>query len=429
MTESTAPVATSRGRSRYIDCLRALALIRVIMYHLLGWAWLPLLFPSMGIMFALAGSLVAASLDRGSPWKVLLSRTRRLLPSLWLMGLVLVPVMIWKGWDYDAVTFAGQPLEYHTLLFWVFPIYTPPGSAWGANLVLPLWYISTYLWLLLISPALLWLFRRWPAWTIGLPLSVLVAFSTGLVVSNGSRTDEVTISICTFSTCWLMGFAHHDNRIRPVAKRLLVPLAGALLISGVLWGYTHQRVDTGWNVGEIPLANALYCLGAVLILLRFQPSFSCVARSQVLDRLVTVFNSRALTIYLWGNAAIAAAIVLEHRYVVGHYYQWGDVVLSRGVQLIITCLLLAGFVVTFGWVEDVAARRPIQFNPWPRASGTRPQLAAKVATAGRADFRIPAQSVAGDGDSGGVSRGTASGRRPVCDAGGLSAVRCRTSPS
>jgi hypothetical protein len=51
-------------RDRYIDTLRAGALLRVILYHTFGFAWLPFLFPSMGIMFALAGGLVAASLDR-----------------------------------------------------------------------------------------------------------------------------------------------------------------------------------------------------------------------------------------------------------------------------------------------------------------------------------------------------------------------------
>jgi len=79
---ASAPV---RQRDRYIDTLRAVALVRVMTYHSFGWAWLPLLFPSMGIMFALAGSLVAASLDRspGNPWRVLRKRTVRLLPPVW----------------------------------------------------------------------------------------------------------------------------------------------------------------------------------------------------------------------------------------------------------------------------------------------------------------------------------------------------------
>lgn len=50
------------GRDRYLDLLRAVALGRVVIYHIFGWAWLTILFPSMGVMFALAGSLMARSL-------------------------------------------------------------------------------------------------------------------------------------------------------------------------------------------------------------------------------------------------------------------------------------------------------------------------------------------------------------------------------
>jgi peptidoglycan/LPS O-acetylase OafA/YrhL len=35
-----------RTRDRYIDFLRALALIRVITYHTFDWVWLPAAFPA-----------------------------------------------------------------------------------------------------------------------------------------------------------------------------------------------------------------------------------------------------------------------------------------------------------------------------------------------------------------------------------------------
>ena len=51
-------------RNRYLDLLRAAAIVRVIVYHLFGWPWLSMVLPAMGIMFALAGSLTATSLDK-----------------------------------------------------------------------------------------------------------------------------------------------------------------------------------------------------------------------------------------------------------------------------------------------------------------------------------------------------------------------------
>ena len=69
------------GRDRYLDLLRSIALVRVVVYHLFGWAWLSVLFPSMGVMFALAGSLMARSLNRPA-LGVIKGRLRRLLPPL-----------------------------------------------------------------------------------------------------------------------------------------------------------------------------------------------------------------------------------------------------------------------------------------------------------------------------------------------------------
>src|ERR1700742_3041758 len=88
----------SSRRERWLDLLRAIALGRVIIYHLVGAAWLSLLFPSIGVMFALAGSLTRRSLSRPPAVKVVGRRLRRLLPPLWLMGAILIPIMLWQGW-------------------------------------------------------------------------------------------------------------------------------------------------------------------------------------------------------------------------------------------------------------------------------------------------------------------------------------------
>ena len=154
------PCPPALGRDRYIDTLRVVALIRVMTYHTFGSPWLPVLYPSIGVMFALAGGLVAASLDRRptQTWKVLLKRLRRLLPPLWIYGAIVVPVMIYQGWN--VTDDAGTPLTVTSALLWVLPLYNPPGSLRGEDFVSPLWYITTYLWSLLLSPVMLWLFRR-----------------------------------------------------------------------------------------------------------------------------------------------------------------------------------------------------------------------------------------------------------------------------
>ena len=87
-----------RTRNQYLDLLRAVATVRVVVYHSTGWAALSIVFPAMSVMFALGGSLMAASLDRYGPWAVE-KRLHRLLPSVWVLVAiaVLVEEMIVEG--------------------------------------------------------------------------------------------------------------------------------------------------------------------------------------------------------------------------------------------------------------------------------------------------------------------------------------------
>jgi peptidoglycan/LPS O-acetylase OafA/YrhL len=363
------------GRDRYIDTLRALALVRVVTYHLLGWAWLPILFPSMGVMFALAGGLAATSLSRAGHWTVLRKRVRRLLPPLWALGAVLVPVMIWRGWTHDPETHLGSALSWPALVTWVVPVYTPGGSDWGEPYTSALWYLSAYLWLLLLSPALLWLWRRWPLHTLAAPLLLLVAFTAGVVVPNGSRTDEMTLLLATYGGCWLLGFAHADGSLRRVRLRTAVPLALALMAAGAWWALTHPHPVMGANLDVIPFANGLYGLGFALLLLRCAPSFGWMRRRRVLDALVAAVNARAMTIYLWHNLAVGVALVLEARFVAGRFYAYGEDGLSRVVQYAVVWALIAVAVLALGWVEDVAARRRPRLLPWSGSRGSSPRPA------------------------------------------------------
>lgn len=357
-------------RDRYIDSLRCVALIRVVAFHTFGWAWLPLLFPSMGVMFALAGALVAASLDRagGNYLRVIRKRVTRLLPPLWMMGIILVPVMIAAGWT--STSQAGSPLEWQSLLLWVLPLADPPGSELGANWVLPLWYIRTYLWLVLLSPALLWLFRRWPAKSLLAPPLLVFALAGGLL-TFGDVEGDTLLSLGTFAACWMLGFAHHDNLIRPFAFWKVAVVATVLAAAGVVWTFTHPDPDSGTLVSDIPVANTLYSLGFVLLLLRVYPDFSWVARHHWLDRLIAAINRRAMTIYLWGNVAIYLAIEVVSRYQpTAHLMAQTPATAGLALAFGVAWVILGVAVLAFGWVEDLAARRPVRLSPFPpRATG------------------------------------------------------------
>ncbi len=80
------PPAPARTRDPLVDGLRTVALVRVLLWHALAWAWLSWVFPAMPVMFFLAGSLLATSLDRGGWARTALRRARRLLVPFWVFG-------------------------------------------------------------------------------------------------------------------------------------------------------------------------------------------------------------------------------------------------------------------------------------------------------------------------------------------------------
>lgn len=361
-----------RGRDRYIDSLRALALVRVVTYHLFGWVWLPILFPSMGIMFALAGSLMAASIDREQRHyaHVLAKRLRRLLPPLWAMGLVLVPLMLWWGWTVTGDT--GSPLQWDTMLLWLVPLATPPGSAGGEDLVVPLWYISTYLWLMVLSPATLWLFRRWPKRMLVLPI-LFVALNTAGVIELSDRTGDMMLYVATYMGCWMLGFAHHDGLLRRIPLGRVVLLSLGLAAFGLYYAFAHPDPESGPNVSDIPMATTFYSLGVVLLLLRLYLDFSWMKKLPLLDGLVAAMNRRAMTIYLWGNTAIALALwgLSQSPYTEPFTEDTANPWVAGLVSFAAVWVVVGAIVLGLGWVEDVAARRRPTLLPRAAKPGRR----------------------------------------------------------
>jgi len=328
-------------RERYLDTLRAAAIVRVVVYHMFPVAWLSYAFPAMGVMFGIGGSLMALSLDRsnGAPDRVLASRVRRLLPAFWALGAVLVPAMLLSGW-------ADRP-HWPNLLLWLVPLAPPPGDTWALPATNVLWYIVTYLWLVLPSPMLLWAYRRWPLRTALVPLALVLVVGDAGVVSD----------LATFGACWVAGFAHRDGALRRMARPLLAAVAAACVAAGVSWVLIFTPGERDLN--EIPPAQALYSLGFVLVLLRLSPPLD----SRPLDRVVSALNRRAVTIYLWHNPAIATSFVVGDA--VGAWHL-GDV----GYLAVALALLLLP-VTLLGWIEDVSSRRPARLLPWAREHSVR----------------------------------------------------------
>lgn len=361
---STVPESTSvsrapekkRERYLYLDVLRAAALVRVVVYHVLGFAWIPIVFPAMGVMFAVAGSLMARSLDRGSSGgRVLRSRLKRLLPALWGLGLVAVPVMLLQGWNSAP----ASKLGWGELVWWALPLHTPPGGGrWGWSFTVMLWYLVTYLWLVLLSPVLLMVYRRWPRLSLAAAIALPVLVDLGVLNPGGYFSGDLW-NVTTYVACWMLGFAHHDGWLRRLTDRQWFLSAAVLAVAGagvVLW----YGLRTGtFDLNHVPVGRSLWSAAFVLVALRFEPKLAWLSARRWASTAISAVNRRAVTIYLWHLPGGILALLLVEQFGLSGATWWAALLASVGVMTAVAVLV-------FGWIEDLSAGRSAQLVPWTR---------------------------------------------------------------
>ncbi|WP_255441069.1 acyltransferase family protein [Actinoplanes sp. ATCC 53533] len=243
-------------RERYFDVLRGVAFVRVVVFHMFPVAWLSMMFPAMGVMFALGGSPMAGSVDRSAE-EAVFGRLRRLLPALWVLGAILMPVALLVGWP--------QRPGWVRLMLWVLPVAPPPGPEWAEPTVGLLWYL-TYPWLVVLSPAAVWLYRRARVVTVALPLAALAVLKV-LPWSFSDRFGSVVTDLLTFAACWILGFAYRHGDLQRIPAPLIVAVSAVCTTMGVVWTVTHPGEDSV-DLPTLPLAYGVYSIGFVLLLLR-----------------------------------------------------------------------------------------------------------------------------------------------------------------
>ncbi|MFG1671930.1 acyltransferase [Streptomyces sp. Y7] len=386
-----APAPKKPGRDRYLDLLRSIALVRVVAYHLFGWAWLTVLFPSMGVMFALAGSLMARSLNRPA-WGVIRGRVRRLLPPLWVFSAVVLAMMFAGGWNPVKDPDHGGTWALVDLINYIVPIGAPPfpwhiGSqsglledTWAVQAAGVLWYLRAYLWFVVASPLLLWAFRRAPWPTLLAPLGLTAVVGTGIVTIPGETGNAVT-DFAVYGSCWVLGMAHHDGFLAKIPRYVAVSCAALVMAFGLWWASGHLGPD-GWDLNDIPLAQATWSFGFVVILLQYSPSWQELpGRLAKWDKLVTLSNNRAVTIYLWHNLLIMATVpILDQLYELPFMQDERATAALDSTYMIwmffLVWPLIGLAIVAVGWVEDIAAKRSPRL--WPNGSKSRRRSSSRA---------------------------------------------------
>jgi hypothetical protein len=333
----------------------------------------------MGVMFALAGDLMARSLGSRPPLEVVRGRMRRLLPPLWLLGAIGVTGMLLRGWGPDDV---GHPAWWWLhLAFWILPLSDPPyaeglsgvrgvlGEDWAAELAGPLWYLRAYLWFVLLSPFLLKALRALPWPTIVSPVVLAAALELGFLDLPGERFPSALTDFSTFGACWILGMAHQEGVLRRLPRYVVPSIAPAVACAGLWYALTRGFLE-GHHLDDIPFAQSLWSFATVLLLLHISPSWSTwPPRLRRWRRVITLLNSRAVTIYLWHNTCVLVAATLWDRlWSVDTLADHAPGLLeSPWPVLALVWLLITGCVLAFGWAEDLAARRRPRL--WPDGAG------------------------------------------------------------
>jgi peptidoglycan-N-acetylglucosamine deacetylase len=312
--------------------------------------------PGLGVLFAVFGARIAVV--RRSPADLLAAGIRRLVPPVWAMGLVLVPLMLWHGWPHRA--------DLKHLALWAVPLFEPPTSAWAAGAATGLLGICAVLWLVLVSPLLV----RLPRGT--LPAGIVVVFALlwstdHLLGSAPPRADALLTVGLTFAPCWLAGIARARGELRRIRWLFVAPVAVAAVAGGLGWTITHPG-DSPFDLAFHPVAYGLYSLGVSLVLLRAAPPVAGLGGHPALERLVNLCAARPVTAFLWQGVAVAlsypvAALLPED--------DMGIVWQVAAAYGIVAGLAVAATVL-FGWVEDLAARRPVRLRAWREVPASRP---------------------------------------------------------
>lgn len=333
---------TTARRDPALDLLRSVALARIVLWHLFARTWLTW-FASIPLMFFVAGTL----LERPGPHLAFLARRlRRLLLPVWVYGLGVGAAGLW---------FADAHLTRRAVLrslTWVLPLVDPVSTGWdGGWLSNHLWYLRTYLWILLLTPLLVRAARRvrWAATGAALTVIGLELAAHHHVPTVGSGSVRVLVGdTIVYGFFALLGIRYarrgpgFDLRLRPRTLALMSVLFACAAGLYVAWqGLPSEGVN-----GSYPAIALVGCAWIAAVGAMEQPIRRLAARPRV-KGVTAAISSRSLTVYLWHPACIVIARRLVH--VPGPA---GSVLLVA-----VTSLLVLLAVWWLGWVESVAANR------------------------------------------------------------------------
>jgi len=370
----TEPVVLSRDPA--LDLVRAVALVRVVLWHMFAATWMTV-FAAIPLMFFVSGSLLVHA-DKPQPyWRLLKRRGKRLLIPLWAYGAAVLGATLLHADTFDWPRTAS---DLWRAFSWIVPVVDPADSQWhGGWLANHLWYLRAYLWILVLSPVLAVLARRL---AVAVPLFVLAIVQLEVasyfelpIVGEGS--SRVLIGdVVTYGFFVVLGMAYRLRRREPKPAGMLV---GAAVTAAAAIAFATKIGLPEGGINASYIAIALTGVTWVLLAGASARPLRTLATVPAVNRFSRLMTRRAVTIYLWHPAAIVVAYSLVR-----------PDTAARPLALATWTIVIA-VIAAFGagWVEDVTAGRAARRRVHVRLPELR--LTALVASAAAVlAFAVPA---------------------------------------
>lgn len=364
-TAADLAAATPLSRERYVDFLRAVSILVVVLGH-----WL------MAVIERNDGEIVIGNVLAVTPHAWVLTWFLQVMPIFFFVGgfsnAVAIESQGRKGpfsygvWASSRARRLMKPVAV-LLVVWVPLIavleFTPIGGdtlQTGTKLVSqPLWFIGIYLIVCALAPAAHAAYRRLGAGSI---VAFGVAAALVDVIRFGAGIDGV--GYLNYVLVWLfaqqLGFAYADGSLRRGGRKLLIAMAvgglGALALLVTVGPYPLSMVGLpGEKISN--MAPPTVCLVALTV---WQAALVMLARDRVsvwLNRpriwtATVVVNASIMTIFCWHLTA--ALMFTGSLLAVGAPFPAGGCLvwwLTRPLWIGVLGLLLVGFVAVFGRFE------------------------------------------------------------------------------
>ena len=386
---------TPSTRDRYVDFLRAVSILSVVIGHwtigliawdhgsirstsaigVTSWLWLATWFLQvMPIFFFVGGfaNLVAfdAYRERGqSTGAFIRSRLERLLrPSLLFLGLWSVVQVALHLADIGAA--AGPPLGGDTRLLRGM---LPPGATIPFG---PLWFLAVYIVVVCISPWTIALHRRFGLWVpAAMVLGAIVADAVGFIGGHPLARWANVAFVLLFPH--QLGHAYGDGSLvlwprKAFWAMVVAGLAGLVLLTNPPIWKLFGDVRYTWfpGIGAYPksllgtdveavsnaypptlcfLLGGVWSIGAVMLL---RPRLAQWLQHRRPWTFTIAVNGVIMTLFLWHMTAYLLAVLLMWPLGFGHETDstarwWAE----RSLWLVVPGLILFGLIATFGRFE------------------------------------------------------------------------------